>query len=400
MDRDAPEFGSTDWDAEFARVYRLRFWMLGVLALAAAVPAGGRGDWNLFVDAGRDLVGGLGLELYAERQDIQTGPITLLAAWLFSHLPTDGFVPSVLVVAALGIESLRRVERIAIASTDAVRHMCTLLGGIVVVFAWAKLGGDGHLDDAAVLGIAVAAVASGWSPGRRAVALGLAVAIKPWAVIVAPLVLAPVVIAYLGHPLRVRLARVSRAGLTPTAIYVAIVAAFWAPFVIAAPSTLDALRPSVLLADDSVLALFGVNPAELSAALRSGQLVLALAVAAWCVWRGTPHHALMAAVGVRLATDPATWSYYTPGLLIGTMLWDHGTRGRRIPILTLVCGAMLVPAWIVDDPDMRAVMRLVACVLAVGAAITTRPKPSAPDVSEPVPSADPTSPTSDRSAAG
>ncbi len=97
----------------------------------------------------------------------------------------------------------------------------------------------------------------------------------------------------------------------------------------------------------------------------------------------------MAALAVRMATDLGTWSYYTPGLLLATLAFDLLRRRRAVPMLTLATFVLLPLPWIVDSPDVRAAMRLAACVLVIGVAVSGR-----------VPSADPSCPSSGPSADG
>ena len=66
---------------------------------------------------------------------------------------------------------------------------------------------------------------------------------------------------------------------------------------------------------------------------------------------------IAAAIAVRLATDPATWSYYTPALVIGVLVWDVLER-RRFPGATLIAVVGLAPTWLVPSDTAPAVMRL------------------------------------------
>jgi hypothetical protein len=69
------------------------------------------------------------------------------------------------------------------------------------------------------------------------------------------------------------------------------------------------------------------------------------------------------AIAVRIATDPATWSYYTPGLVAGELIWDFLDR-RRFPWITLIAVVALAPTWLVPSETARGVLRL-AVTLAV-----------------------------------
>jgi hypothetical protein len=67
-------------------------------------------------------------------------------------------------------------------------------------------------------------------------------------------------------------------------------------------------------------------------------------------------------------TDPATWSYYTPGLVIGVLIWDL-IDDRRFPWATLVVAAGLAPTWLVPSDTARSVLRLVVALAVVAWAI-------------------------------
>ena len=338
------------------RVLSLRYVLLATVSLAAGVVAGGRGDWNEFVAAGRSLLGRDGLNFFVRHGDVQTGPLSLIVARLFAFTPRDGFVLCTIASAALGLVAVRCLEA-AHKSTRGIdrrgTELTTLVGGIVVVFWWAKLGGYGHLDDALVLTAAAASVLL-ISRDRRIVAaalIGIAIAIKPWAVIFLPLTLGTF--------------GAVRARLKPVLIAIAIGALFWAPFVLAAPKTLSSLRPTVNVAADSVIRLFGFSSNDVPAWLRAAQLCGALAVAAIAMWRGRAGGVILAAIAVRLATDPGTWSYYTAGFVLGALAWDLIETDRVVPVMTLCATAALLPPWIVHPADLRAVLRLSICAAAV-----------------------------------
>ena len=115
----------------------------------------------------------------------------------------------------------------------------------------------------------------------------------------------------------------------------------------------------------------------------------ALAVATWCCARRRRAAALMAALALRVATDLGTWSYYTPGLLVATLVFDVVQRRRAVPLLTLVAFVLLPLPWMIDSADLRAGMRLAACVVVLVVALSGR-----------APSADRCCPSSDPAAVG
>ena len=106
----------------------------------------------------------------------------------------------------------------------------------------------------------------------------------------------------------------------------------WSPFILATIQTLEGMRPTVRLAPDSVLRLFGFDSSSVSSALRYVQLGLALTmVAVVAVWRRRPAGALLAGVACRIALDPGTWNYYTVGFLLGALMWDLSRCQRVCP---------------------------------------------------------------------
>ena len=332
------------------RVARWRYVLIAVISLAAGVVSGGRGDWNEFVDAGRAMLGSAGLHVYVLHRDVQTGPLSLLTAWLFSHTPRDGFVLATVVSAALGLLVVRLAELTARPARGLVRfELLVLAGGVLTVFMWAKLGGYGHLDDAMTLTAAVVALyeVRAGRPIRAAVAIGLGIAAKPWGVIFLPLTLAT-----------------RRRDVRAPIVACAVAGLAWLPFIVGAPDSLKALRPTVHLAPDSVLTIFGVTDDSIPGWLRVAQLIACIAVASVLVWRNRPESVIAAAVAVRVATDPATWSYYTPGVVAGVLIWDLLDR-RRFPWLTLAALVALAPTWLIPSDTARAVLRLALAICVV-----------------------------------
>jgi hypothetical protein len=367
------------------RVARWRYAVIAAVSLASAVVSGGRGDWDEFVDAGRAMFGSAGLHVYEQYHEVQTGPTSLFLAWLFSHTPRDGFVLAAIVCAVLGLICIRLHELTASGGRTSTNfELLVLIGGCLTAFTWAKLGGYGHLDDALTLTGAVVALYQirAGRPLVAALAIGIAIACKPWGVIFLPLTLAT----------RPR-------DLRAPFIAVAVAAVAWLPFIIGAPNSLKALRPTVNVAPDSVLALFGVTTDSMPDWMRVAQLLGCLAAAGLIAYLGKPESVIAAAIAVRIGTDPATWSYYTPGLVIGVLVWDLLDR-RRFPWATLAVLLGLAPTWLIPSDTARAVLRLAVAVGVVAWAFL-RPQ-AATDVrsSERAPSAYPLRPSSDQGVAG
>jgi hypothetical protein len=83
------------------------------------------------------------------------------------------------------------------------------------------------------------------------------------------------------------------------------------------------------------------------------------------VWRGRFGGVLLAAVAVRMITDPGTWSYYTAGFMLGALAWDLYETNSITPKATWCAAVLLLPPWLIPWDDVRAITRLVACLAAV-----------------------------------
>ncbi len=356
-------------DHPLERVVQWRYAIIIFVSIEAGIVSGGRGDWDQFVDAGRAMFGSAGLHVYVLHHDVQTGPLSLFLAWLFAHTPRDGFVVAAVISAALGVVVVRLQELSTRTRRGVIPfEIMVLVGGCLTAFTWAKLGGYGHLDDAITLTAAVVALCEIRAGRSRvaALAIGIGIAAKPWGIIFLPLTLAT-------RP------RDLRAPLV-TAL---VAATAWLPFIVGAPDSLKALRPTVELAPDSVLAVFGLTNDSMPGWLRVAQLLACLAVASILVLSHKPESAIAAAIAVRIATDPATWSYYTPGLVVGVLVWDLLDR-RRFPWFTMAVAVGLAPTWLVPSETARGLMRLAVTALVVVVAFVRAPA-AAPDRLETAP---------------
>ncbi len=314
------------------------------------------GDWPHFFDWSKEMTGGLWLRIFAERPGIQSGPVNLVAVRLLY-----GWGPNALtlIVIALALVTLWCVDRF---SSAAGHPFCFMIGGSILMWWWPFLKVMGHLDDAIVITIAAAAMLL-VQRGRRvpaAVLIGVALLTKPWVVLLVPVTWIPGERRWRGwrHP----------------ALSVGVAAIGWTPFVLADPAgTMAGVRPQVWLARDGVLRTFWEDQAHApTSLLRILQLVLATAVVMIAVKRRRWSAVILGGLGVRLMLDPATWNYYTVGLLLGTLLWDVRPGGRRLPWASIGVAFALPPTWIVEDPGqavLRSTMRLAACLVAIGLAV-------------------------------
>jgi hypothetical protein len=202
--------------------------------------------------------------------------------------------------------------------------------GLLIVGSWASLAaGTGHLDDGlAVLGL-IAAVVAGNRDRRliAAVAVGLAIAAKPWAV---------VGLATLLRRERPHLV------IRDLAIATAIPLAAFAPFLLSAHGMGNATSAPFPISPVSTVHLFGLHALQSPSWLRSVQLVGALAAALLARRRGRAD-AIAAGMVVRLLLDPATYGYYTASAAIAVGAADVlAGRGAWRTALT-TAGLWLVP---------------------------------------------------------
>ena len=326
--------------------------LLATVAIATVLRPSDTGDFWYFADRAADLFGSSGLHVYADHPKIQSGPITLLLAGAIESIDPGGFVLVPMCSAALCFGTI-----LSLASLRGARDRSPwllLAGGLLLVGWWWYLALYGHLDDAVVLflaAIALVAIQRGGHVGA-AVAVGVMLAVKPWAVFLLPLTLRPSAVGWRR--------------LAMPAVSVAVGALCWAPFLLATSGTLDGLRPPVQVAADSVVQLFGVGVGgDVPAALRMAQLVVAFAVVSVVVWRGHPEVALLGGIAVRLALDPATWEYYTVGLVLGALVWDLERSRLRWPVATVAVSLLVPPDVWFELPELRSWLRLIGCLLAL-----------------------------------
>ena len=317
----------------------LALWV--VLVAGARVAFEHATSWHYFDDAARlllgdthGLVGPGGLHLYRSHPEFQFGPISIVAAELFRLAGGRHTLVLVQVVLALSVFPVILLLEDA-ASTwwgasehERIRQLC-FAAGLALAVVWDDIANRvGHLDDAIALAASAFAV---WALVRRrplgaALAIGVAAAAKPWALLFLPLLWA------LPHGRHVR----------AIAIALGTSAVTWLPFVLAEPRTLAA--GSFRIANDTRSALYtlGVHDAATPSWDRLAQLGAGLAIASWVAARGRWPAVFLAAVGTRLLLDPAAHRYYTASLVFAVLVWELFATRRRWPVLTLLAAALLV----------------------------------------------------------
>lgn len=298
-------------------------------------------EWNFFELGARTLVGyhhnplygGGALHLYVANPQLQIGPPALwsIAAfeWLPVHVVAALFVAVMAIIGLGAVAAVTAAGRAMTAAGTRALSWPTVAAAAVVAGIWGyDCGTWRHLDDAGALlavAVAVAVIARGGRWWVVGLLLGTAAAAKPWAVILVPIVLA--------MPRR----DVARALL----VTIVTGALWWAPFVIAAPETTSALGHYIVVArPGSVLHLIGIS-GQVQGWLRPTQFMIGGAIGCFVVLRREWTAAPLAALAVRVLTDPYSYAYYGLGPMLAAFLVDS-TAQRRHGFPTFTAAAVLV----------------------------------------------------------
>jgi len=289
-------------------------------------------DWVFFEVGAREIVHYQGQSIYADpalhvyvaNPDLQIGPPALLSVAAFEWLP---FRVTYVMFAALMAASAPIALMFAYRAANVLRvrtskTLILLLAALPVMAIWSfQATAWKHLDDVMALTLAAAAT---FAIARRrpwwlvGLLLGTAVAAKPWAIILAPMLLG--------------IARQHRAKATLATI--ATAGAWWLPFVVAAPDTISALGHFPVFAmPGSVLSVVGMH-GHVERWLRPVQFLLGVSIgllAARREWVSAP----LAALAVRVLTDPYSYGYYDMGPLLFAFMYDAtGAGWRGLPTYT------------------------------------------------------------------
>jgi hypothetical protein len=326
------------------------------------------------------------LHLYQSYPGLQIGPLAFAVAQVIRTIvpgqpvgPDQNVVLAQLIMSAIGLATLAVIRRIVLlARPELARSQefrwAFLAGGAVFLVAWQELAvAYGHLDDALALLLAAVAVLTAWTgrPVLTGLAVGLAADAKPWALIFVPVLLLAGGSArwraadQAGRPIAASLKSWFIAGLC----LAAVVAAAWLPFFIADPHTIRALHYTIANMPNSGLRAMGVNAARTPPWDRWVQLVVAWVLGLIVLARRRWPALLLVAAGARIALDPGSHGYYTPGILAGALLWDLLGSRRPQPVWTFLSFAALnlVPLITTNEPargDFRLGL-VIAFTLAV-----------------------------------
>ncbi|HVT22358.1 MAG TPA: hypothetical protein VHE57_13330 [Mycobacteriales bacterium] len=363
--------------------------VLGVVTWLAALHAYHKtfpwlSDWVVIQVGARTLVhyhltnlySGPRLHVYVDNPDIQIGPPVLWSVAAFEWLNDQALYKLFSVVSAViglvGVLSAFaaggwvRPDR-----SNALRLRTALALATVVTTALVANEADRwkHIDD--VMALTLALLAAYLIARQRAwwligLLLGTGIAAKPWALILAPILLA--------LPRR-DLART-------TLVTICVAAAWWAPFVIAAPDTLQALghyeiRPT----NGSVLYLVGLH-GPVQRWLRPVQFFLGLGVGAFVCRRRDWLAAPLAALAARVLTDPFAYGYYGLGPLLFAAMYDAGGRGwRGYPTFTAgtVAIEFVLPYYLNAHQSLLAGSKAAWAIAMLAVLLARKPQRPGPD---------------------
>jgi len=321
------------------------------------------GDWHYFAAGARLLAGGDGLHVFARHPELHMGPLSLGAAWLLGLGVGDGLRSALVLMWLLGLLSLLLLERAALVvrgGGDTLLQATVLGGGLLFLKAWMEAAGPvAHIDDVLAMAFSVVAV---WAVATRrpwvaGLAVGLAVAAKPWGVIALPLCL--------GFPWR--------GSLRACGAAVATSLAAWLPFVVADRGTMGAGSYDQINDPASALRALGVHASGTPDWLRPTQVLLALALGVLAVGLGRWPAAIAVALAARIALDPAVFTYYAPTLVLGGLVVDLLVSRRPLPVWTCVTYLGVVTAPTLLGAGASGYARLAACVaLVLGALLLPR----------------------------
>ncbi len=343
-----------------------------VLVVAAALIAGvlgagiPGGDARWFQSAGRSMLGPDAFDVYAN-PGLQIGPLYLLAVGLLAAAADVVGLPVLFTVAAvqaavnvaLALETVRRwaVHRgVPVRPAQWGVAAPLAIGGLM-----AESVGNGHPEEiflGLLLALVALAVAEGrpWAPGLL---LGLGVGIKLWACLGAPIVLVR------GRRFR----EMVRDGLTT----MIVVAAAYGPFFAFGDVRTFEFSWGSLGSPLSALAA-ELGWGDWALRVLQGALVLLAGGLTGLVLRRSGLAVVLVILGVRLALDPLSMTYYSGPLLVVLLawVWTGDPRLRRWgPGLSLAVPALVLAPYFLPATVHDAALRL-GYVLVVLAAVLRR----------------------------
>jgi hypothetical protein len=340
-------------------------WLL-LFTAGALVLQTDNGDWGFF----RRGVGGLlgqpwtghptGIHLFAVEPNLQIGPPALVAALPFHVLPApyDVLVARLVMSAAL-LDVLWTADRLAahFDVPELLRRRITVLAGLFIAPIWISLAVDyAHLDDVMVVVCALGATLC-TALGRRSLAallIATATAAKPWGILIAPLLFAG------GW----------RAAVRPALLAAGIAVAWWAPFLLDAKTIthLWHFRPDVNAS--SGLTLLGVHAgAAMPPWVRPTQLGVGVGIGALEVRRANWPGAVLVAFAVRVASDPAAFTYYSAPVVAAALFCDLRDNRSGIPWRACTSAWCFGVVAVLPEGPIAAVARAAICSALVASVL-------------------------------
>jgi hypothetical protein len=336
----------------------LERWRWPVLALWSSLLAlrvGHGNDWQLLRLAARNLTGRQGLHLYADTRGLQIGAPALLVVRGLDAIGSLALVQILLALSLVGVLWLG--ERTATALGTEPPPILTLAIGVLAAIGWTSLAGDWlHVEDAiALLCLAGGVLLLGTQRWLAAASLvGLAVAVKPWALLGVPLLLVT--------PRR----NVARSALA----VVAVPAACWLPFLVADSRTTRVTHTPFPVKTTTPVHLLHLASGVAPPWIRTTQLLVAVLLAA-VVCRGRREwlaDAMAAGVVGRVLLDVADYPYYWAGLVVAVAYAD--VVRSRWPVRTVVALAGWCLPLVGVGGDALAAIRLAVLIALIGGYLT------------------------------
>lgn len=380
--------GATAWRRADSRAARLPLWptlaLVSTVVLLVQLPGTHATAWHFFHDSSRLLIGDGppgevgGLHLYGDHPEFQFGPLSIGLAVPFSLMGyTVGSWAAMLVASVAGLIAfalvLDTIERLRPGFRAQVRPLVLLASGTAAIVTWGDVAvRTAHIDDAIALVAITTAMrcCAGGESRPCVVALAVAAAAKPWAIMFAPLALLPVAdpcvagLRWVGRWLaanRAGVVRVARVGI--------LALLGWAPFVVAEPHTLDVTDFGIPNDPTSVLRAFGISDPMTPSWVRPAQLLGGIAIVGLVVVRGWWPSALLAGTAWRLLLDPGAHRYYTIGFVLGALIVELIARRNRVPWGTIAAALVLEITAVPGIPEVSGRTLRLICVVAGLAAV-------------------------------
>lgn len=305
-------------------------------------------------------VPGGGFALYANHPELQIGPVSFIAAGLFTPFPGEvGERMAEAAMCAIGLYMLVLLGRTAALYNrgSGLNHkrlqQRVFIAGLAFIPMWVEVSVRfAHLDDVLALFFTMLAVRSLTRANamEMGVFLALAVDSKPWALGFLPLLLA--------------LPR--KTWLRSFAVVVVCVGAAWLPFYLTHLDTMNAAHFTIRNQAASSLRWLGATNPVTPVWDRPAQMALGLGLGAWAVRRGRWPAVVLLAADARMVLDPSVYTYYNASILLGTVIWDAIGRRCRVPCVSWVALVTLYgSALFVESDSMRGLIRLAFAVGSV-----------------------------------